>query len=56
MPLRRVASPEEIAGLCVYLAGDDSSIMTGSNIMLDGGTHIVDAFAAAVGEAGVNYG
>jgi NAD(P)-dependent dehydrogenase (short-subunit alcohol dehydrogenase family) len=56
VPLRRVASPEEVAGLCVYLAGDDSSNMTGSNIMLDGGTHIVDAFASAVGEAGLSWG
>ena len=39
VPLRRVASPEEVAGLCVYLAGDDSSYMTGSTIMIDGGTH-----------------
>ena len=30
VPLRRVASPEEIAGLCVYLASDDSAFMTGS--------------------------
>ncbi len=56
VPLRRVASPEEVAGLCVYLASDDSSNMTGSNIMIDGGTHIVDAFASAVGEAGLSWG
>jgi meso-butanediol dehydrogenase / (S,S)-butanediol dehydrogenase / diacetyl reductase len=56
MPLRRVATPEEICGICVYLAGDDSAYMTGSTIMIDGGTHYVDAFAAAVGEAGVNWG
>jgi meso-butanediol dehydrogenase/(S,S)-butanediol dehydrogenase/diacetyl reductase len=56
MPLRRVATPEEIGGICVYLAGDDSAYMTGSTIMIDGGTHYVDAFAAAVGEAGVNWG
>jgi NAD(P)-dependent dehydrogenase (short-subunit alcohol dehydrogenase family) len=56
VPLRRVGSPEEVAGLCVYLASDDSSNMTGTNIMLDGGTHIVDAFASAVGEAGLSWG
>ena len=56
MPLRRVATPEEIAGICVYLASDDSAYMTGSTLMIDGGTHYVDAFAAAVGEAGVNWG
>jgi NAD(P)-dependent dehydrogenase (short-subunit alcohol dehydrogenase family) len=56
VPLRRVATPEEIGGLCVFLAGDDSAFMTGSTVMIDGGVHYVDAFAAAVGEAGVNYG
>ena len=56
VPLRRVATPEEIAGICVYLASDDSSYMTGSTVMIDGGTHHVDAFAAAVGEAGLSWG
>ena len=56
MPLRRVATPEEIGGICVFLAGDDSAYMTGSTILIDGGTHYVDAFAAAVGEAGLSWG
>ena len=56
VPLRRVATPSEIGGICTYLAGDDSSFMTGSTILIDGGTHIVDAFAAASGEMGVNWG
>jgi NAD(P)-dependent dehydrogenase (short-subunit alcohol dehydrogenase family) len=56
MPLRRVATPDEVAGICVYLAGDDSAYMTGSTLMIDGGTHYVDAFAAAVGEAGLSWG
>ena len=45
-----------IAGICVYLASDDSSFMTGSTIMIDGGTHLVDASAIAVAELGVNWG
>jgi len=56
VPLRRVASPEEVAGVCVFLASDDASNVTGSTIMIDGGTHIVDAFASAVGEAGLSWG
>jgi len=56
VPLHRVATPEEIGGICVFLAGDDSAFMTGSTVMIDGGIHFVDAFAAAAGEAGVNYG
>ncbi|OGO06441.1 MAG: hypothetical protein A2Y92_00170, partial [Chloroflexi bacterium RBG_13_57_8] len=30
VPLRRVSKPEEITGLCVYLASDESSFMTGA--------------------------
>jgi meso-butanediol dehydrogenase / (S,S)-butanediol dehydrogenase / diacetyl reductase len=56
MPLRRVATPEEITGICVYLASDDSAYMTGSTVLIDGGTHFVDAFAASVGEAGLTWG
>jgi NAD(P)-dependent dehydrogenase (short-subunit alcohol dehydrogenase family) len=53
--LRRAGRPDEIAGICVYLAGADSSFMTGSTIMVDGGTHYVDVFAAAVGDLGLSF-
>lgn len=56
VPLRRVATPDEIGGICAYLASDDSSFMTGSTILIDGGTHFVDTFAAAAGDVGVNWG
>lgn len=36
-PQRRVAMPEELAGLVVYLSGDASSFVTGSCILIDGG-------------------
>ena len=36
-PQRRVASPEELSGLVVYLASDASSFVTGSCILIDGG-------------------
>jgi NAD(P)-dependent dehydrogenase (short-subunit alcohol dehydrogenase family) len=36
-PQRRVAAPEELAGLVVYLASDASSFMTGSTLIIDGG-------------------
>jgi meso-butanediol dehydrogenase / (S,S)-butanediol dehydrogenase / diacetyl reductase len=48
VPLHRVALPEEIAGLCSYLAGDDSSFMTGAVIPMDGGAAIVDISGAAI--------
>ena len=37
VPMRRCATPEEIAPSVVYLASDASSFMTGSVLVLDGG-------------------
>jgi meso-butanediol dehydrogenase / (S,S)-butanediol dehydrogenase / diacetyl reductase len=48
VPLRRVSKPEEITGICVYLASDDSAFMTGSALLIDGGAAIVDVSGAAV--------
>ena len=40
-PLARYAAPDEIAGLAVYLASDESGYCTGQTIALDGGYTIV---------------
>jgi NAD(P)-dependent dehydrogenase (short-subunit alcohol dehydrogenase family) len=56
IPLRRVAAPDEVSGVCCYLASDDSSFMTGSVLLLDGGTSIVDVAGAALSSAGVKWG
>jgi NAD(P)-dependent dehydrogenase (short-subunit alcohol dehydrogenase family) len=41
-PLRRPAEPEEIARCCLFLAGDESSIVTGTVLIADGGQSAVD--------------
>jgi NAD(P)-dependent dehydrogenase (short-subunit alcohol dehydrogenase family) len=37
VPLGRVAQPEEIADMIVYLASDESSFVTGAEFVIDGG-------------------
>jgi NAD(P)-dependent dehydrogenase (short-subunit alcohol dehydrogenase family) len=46
LPLNRVAAPSEIAQAALFLAGDRSSFMTGSELFADGGE--VQVFAPAV--------
>jgi NAD(P)-dependent dehydrogenase (short-subunit alcohol dehydrogenase family) len=51
LPLKHVGTPESIAGICVFLASDDSSYMTGAVLPADGGVCVVDAFALGLGSA-----
>ena len=56
VPLRRFAVPHEISGICSFLASDDSTFMTGSVLLVDGGAAIVDVSGAALSNAGVKWG
>ena len=56
VPLRRIALVSEISGICVYLASEDSSFMTGSVLLLDGGASVVDVAGAALSESGNKWG
>jgi enoyl-[acyl-carrier-protein] reductase (NADH) len=55
-PLKRISTPDEISGICSYLASDDSSFMTGSCVLIDGGAHIVDPNGSAISSAGLGWG
>ena len=37
IPARRFAQPEEVAGLIGYLASEQAAMVTGENILIDGG-------------------
>ncbi|WP_308207832.1 SDR family oxidoreductase [Actinomadura madurae] len=41
-PLRRVGTPEEIAGVVAFLLGDDAAYITGEVVSVDGGAAMVN--------------
>jgi meso-butanediol dehydrogenase/(S,S)-butanediol dehydrogenase/diacetyl reductase len=48
VPLPRVALPDEMAGICAFLASDDASFLTGTVIPVDGGAALVDVSGAVI--------
>lgn len=49
VPLRRPATSEEIADICLFLGSSESAIMTGSVVVADGGAMAVDLPTLAFG-------
>ena len=41
IPLGRLGRPEEVAGLVAYLASDEAAFVTGANIAINGGQHMI---------------
>ncbi len=40
IPMSRAATPDEIAGPCLYLASEDASYITGTSLVVDGGWEV----------------
>jgi len=47
VPLRRPVSPEEMAACCLFLASDESSSVTGTTLVADGGGQAVEITSKA---------
>ena len=48
--MRRVGQPEDISGVYVFLASDESGYINGSEIAVDGGVTSTHAFGGGVGQ------
>lgn len=55
VPSRKPAVPEEVAGICSFLASDDASYITGVVIPVDGGTSVLDPIPAMIRRAILQY-
>ena len=40
IPMGRLGKPDEVAGLCAYLASEEAAFLTGANIAINGGQHM----------------
>lgn len=56
IPLKRVCTPAEMAGLCSFLASDDASFLTAAVIPVDGGAVTVDVSGNAINELAAQHG
>jgi len=55
-PIKRAVEPDEIAPAVVFFASDESSYVTGQNLLVDGGATVVDPCGAAVSSLGSTWG
>jgi meso-butanediol dehydrogenase/(S,S)-butanediol dehydrogenase/diacetyl reductase len=55
VPMGRVSSPDEMAGLCSYLVSDDAGFLTGAVIPVDGGASLVDVSGVAIGRLAAEH-
>jgi meso-butanediol dehydrogenase / (S,S)-butanediol dehydrogenase / diacetyl reductase len=49
VPLQRMAEPDELAAVCLFLASPQASFMTGAVLIADGGAHVVEVGTLAFG-------
>jgi meso-butanediol dehydrogenase / (S,S)-butanediol dehydrogenase / diacetyl reductase len=49
VPLQRMADPDELASVCLFLASPQSSFVTGAVLIADGGAHVVEVGTLAFG-------
>lgn len=49
VPMRRMAVPSDVAGACLYLAGDLASYVTGADLAVHGGGEVPARYVAARG-------
>ncbi|MCL2110725.1 MAG: SDR family oxidoreductase [Clostridiales bacterium] len=56
IPIKRAAEPEEMAPAAVFFASDESSYITGQNLLVDGGATVVDPCGASVSSLGKAWG
>jgi NAD(P)-dependent dehydrogenase (short-subunit alcohol dehydrogenase family) len=54
-PLGKPAKPEQIYGLAAYLASDEASYVTGTEVIIDGGMSVVDPFMLGVEKAKLKF-
>ncbi|MDR0874637.1 MAG: SDR family oxidoreductase [Clostridiales Family XIII bacterium] len=55
-PLGRACEPDEIAPAAIFFASDESSYITGQNLLIDGGATVVDPCGAATSSLGKAWG